>query len=108
VVGTIFCISYLLLCKAHSESGYEYGKAKSTVYCISNADTGKANWATYDKNLDSWTKGYLGEKKNADLNEYPLFSKYNSGFTYATQPEKNLATPTIAFLEDRIEGNKDI
>jgi hypothetical protein len=35
-----------------------------------------------------------------------LFSKYNSGFTYATSTEKNLATPTIAFLEDRIEGNK--
>jgi hypothetical protein len=39
VVGTIFCISYLLLCKAHSESGYEYGKAKPTVYCISTTLT---------------------------------------------------------------------
>jgi hypothetical protein len=50
VVGTIFCISYLLLCKAHSESGYEYGKAKSnSLLYLYNADTGKANWATYDK-----------------------------------------------------------
>jgi hypothetical protein len=45
-------------------------------------------------------------KDAADLNEYPLFSKYNSGFTYNPAPKKNLATPTIAFLEDRIEGNK--
>jgi hypothetical protein len=77
-----------------------YGKAKSnSLLYLYNADTGKANWATYDKNLDSWTKGYLGEnpKDAADLNEYPLFSKYNSGFTY-TATEKNLATPTIAFL----------
>jgi hypothetical protein len=44
------------------------------------------------QNLDSWTKGYLGEnpKDAADLNEYPLFSKYNSGFTYATPAPKKI------------------
>jgi hypothetical protein len=47
-------------------------------------------------------------KIRCDLNEYPLFSKYNSDLPMQPQPEKNLATPTIAFLEDRIEGNKDI
>lgn len=105
-----FVLAICFFAIAHSESGYEYGKAKSnSLLYLYNADTGKANWATYDKNLDSWTKGYLGEnpKDAADLNEYPLFSKYNSGFTYATPAsKKNLATPTIAFLEDRVEGNK--
>jgi hypothetical protein len=65
--------------KAHSESGYEAGKAKSnSLLYIYNAETDQASWATYDTNLDSWTKGYLGENpKNAtNLNEIPLFSKY--------------------------------
>ncbi|MFV8356414.1 M28 family peptidase [Flavobacterium sp. XS1P32] len=105
-----FVLAICFFAKTHSESGYEYGKAKSnSLLYLYNADTGKANWATYDKNLDSWTKAYLGKnpKDAAALNEYPLFSKYNSGFTYATPaPKKNLATPTITFLEDRIEGNK--
>lgn len=96
--------------KAHSESGYEYGKAKSnSLLYVYNADTDQANWATYDTNLDSWTKGYLGENpKNATaLNETPLFSKYNSGFTYASEaPKKDILKPRIEFLEDRIVGNQ--
>jgi hypothetical protein len=44
--------------KAHYESGYEEGKAKSnSLLYVYNADTDKANWLTYDINLDSWTKG---------------------------------------------------
>ncbi len=105
-----FVLAICFFAKAHSESGYEYGKAKSnSLLYVYNADTDKANWATYDKNLDLWTKVYLGKnpKDASALNEYPLFSKYNSGFTYATPaPKKNLAKPNIAFLEDRIEGNK--
>jgi hypothetical protein len=96
--------------KAHSESGYEFGKAKSnSLLYVYNADTNQANWVTYDTNLDSWTKGYLGEnpKDAKTLNETPLFSKYNSGFTYSKEaPIKNLEKPSIEFLEDRIVGNK--
>lgn len=37
----------------------------------------------------------------------PLFSKYNSGFTYAAEaPVKDLATPTIEFLKDEKSGNQ--
>jgi hypothetical protein len=28
---------------------------------VYNVDTDKANWLTYDINLDPWTKEYLGE-----------------------------------------------
>jgi hypothetical protein len=40
----------------------------------------KANWLTYDINLDSWTKEYLGEnpKNTALMKDTPLASKYNS------------------------------
>jgi hypothetical protein len=105
-----FVLAIGFFAKAHSESGYEYGKAKSnSLLYVYNADTGQANWATYDTNLDSWTKGYLGEnpKEATALNETPLFSKYNSGFTYAAEaPKKDILKPSIAFLEDRIVGNQ--
>src|SRR3970040_2155589 len=41
------------------------------------------------------------------MEDTPLFSKYNSGFTYSKEaPIKNLKKPTIEFLEDRIVGNQ--
>lgn len=95
--------------KAHYYSGYEPAKAKSnSLVYLYNADTKKANWLTYDTNLDIWTKKYLGEnpKEALKFNQNLLFSKYNSGFTYsANAPVKKLAKPTIAFLNDSIVGD---
>jgi hypothetical protein len=106
----LLLLSIGFFAKAHSESGYEADKAKSnSLLYIYNADTDQANWTTYDTNLDSWTKSYLGEnpKKTTNLNEIPLFSKYNSGFTYAAEaPKKDILKPSIEFLEDRTIGNQ--
>jgi hypothetical protein len=94
--------------KAHYYSGYELGKAKSnSLVYILDADKNKASWATYDRNLDEWTKTYLGQnpKEAKDLNDKPLKSKYNSGFTFsADAPMKVLSRPTIEFLKDSIVG----
>lgn len=98
-----------LFAKAHYLSGYELGKAKSNslVYLL-DADNNKATWATYDTNLDEWTKTYLGTnpKEAAAFNSLSLPSKYNSGFTFiADAPMKELAKPTIEFPKDSIVGN---
>jgi hypothetical protein len=89
-------------------TGYEPGRAKSnSLLSYLCADTDKASWATYDVNLDSWTKEYLGENQNPlKMNQTPLFSKYNSGFTYAASAQKNKKKPTVAFLKDSTAGNK--
>jgi Peptidase family M28 len=96
--------------KAHYESGYEYGKAKSnSLLYVYDVDANTTNWVTYDTNLDTWTKHYLGEnpKKATAINKTPLFSKYNSAFTYAAEaPKKEILKPSIQFLEDRIIGNQ--
>jgi hypothetical protein len=94
--------------KAHYLSGYESGKAKSNslVYLL-DADNNRATWATYDTNLDEWTKTYLGTnpKDATAFNSLSLPSKYNSGFTFmADAPMKELAKPTIEFLNDHIVG----
>jgi hypothetical protein len=83
-------------------------KSNSLVY-LYNADTNKAHWFTYDTNLDSWTKGYLGENPNQakTWNDLKLFSKYNSEFTYAAEaPNKGIAKPAITFLQDSVVGLK--
>jgi len=108
VVFFLLAIGFLV--KAHQASGYEVGKAKpnSLVYIL-NTDTNKANWATYDTNLDEWTKTYLGAnpKNGAALNTNKLYSKYGSQYTFmAEAPVKNIAKPTIEFVRDSVVGNQ--
>ncbi len=94
--------------KAHYESGYELGKAKSnSLVYILDADKNKATWATYDTNLDEWTKTYLGENPQdaAVLSSISLPSKYKTGFTFAADaPIKELSRPIIEFLKDSVVG----
>ena len=96
--------------KANSYSDYEKGKAKSnSLVYLYDVDANTAQWLTYDKNLDFWTKTYLGEnpKKPTGLESIPLFSKYDSQFTYAAKaPLKKLLQPTIDFITDSIVDNQ--
>lgn len=95
---------------AQFHSGYEDGKAKpNSLLYLYDGDTDKALWVTYDKNLDSWTKKFLGDNpKNADeLKEFKLFSKYNSEFTFSAPAEaKDLEKPLVDFTRDTIIGNQ--
>lgn len=103
---------FLGLCflgKAHYNSDYKENKAKpnSLVY-IQNTENGKAYWATYDKNLDEWTKGYLGEKPlKADiLNTNKIYSKYKSKYTFMSPAQnKNISRATVNFVKDSIINN---
>lgn len=105
-----FGVAIGFFAKAHYESGYEFGKAKSnSLLYVYDADANTTNWVTYDSNLDAWTKHYLGEnpKKATVINKTPLFSKYSSAFTYTAEaPKKEIQKPNIQFLEDRIIGNQ--
>lgn len=108
IVFAVIGIGFLV--KAHQASDYTNQKAKpnSLVYIL-NTDTQKANWATYDTNLDEWTKSYLGEKPKdgSALNSNKLYSKYGSAYTFmADAPMANLAKPTIEFLRDTLKGNQ--
>jgi hypothetical protein len=98
--------------KAHQASTYtnQQPKPNSLVYIL-NGDSNKANWATYDTNLDEWTKAYLGEKPKdgSALNSVKLYSKYGSQYTFmADAPVKKIARPTIEFLRDTVKGNQHL
>lgn len=108
--GLSAVLSIILFVYAHLNSDYQPGKAKpnSLVYIL-DADTKKAEFATYDTYVDDWTAKYLGNKPKeaSHLNVHPLFSKYNSGFTMSNHaPVVSLAQPTITFLRDSIIGNQ--
>ena len=106
----LLLISIGFFIKASFNSGYAIGTAKpNSLLYVYNADSKKAVWTTYDVNLDSWTKFYLGEnpKSAVELNKNPLFSKYNSEFTYSAKAEvKKLSEPKISFLQDSIAGSQ--
>ena len=111
-IWSVFCflISVGFFVKAHLNSDYNTKNAKpnSLIY-LYNADKKIANWVTYDKNLDSWTKSILGENpKNAmELNTDLMNSKYNSGFTFMKKaPLVKILPPTILFLQDSVLGNQ--
>lgn len=105
----MFAIAIGFLVKAHLDSGYEPGKAKpNSLLYLYNADTDKAYWTTYDKNLDDWTKVYLNDnpKPATELNNIALFSKYDSQFTYAYEAlVRDIPEPTIDFVKDSVIGN---
>jgi len=97
------------LIAAHIHSDYEPGKAKpNSLLYIYDADKEKADWATYDTNLDEWTKIYLGDNPQpaTHLNNLPLFSKYDSKFTYSYNAlVRDIPEPTVTFTKDSVVGN---
>jgi hypothetical protein len=109
---TLFFFAIAISCFVYAgyTSGYERGKAKSnSLLYVYNADTDSAVWTTYDVNLDYWTKTYLGQssQKAVGLNKLPIYSKYNTGFTYsAIAPKVAVPKPTISFLKDSVIGNR--
>ena len=73
-----------------------------------NGDKNKAAWATYDQNLDQWTKQILGQNPGnaAALNTFNLESKYDTAFTYCTETTlKAISKPKIEFLADSVVEN---
>lgn len=101
-----FLIAVGFLINAHLKSDYspEHAKPNSLLYVL-NEDTQSAIWATYDENLDDWTKNYLGNTpQEADsIDKLPLFSKYNSSFKYKAKADlKTLSGPSIQFNKDTI------
>ncbi len=75
----------------------ENAKPTSLLYVL-NTDQKRAQWATYENELSTWTSQYLGEtKKSPDsLATFNISSKYDTGFTYmADAPIKELLPPKV-------------
>ncbi|MEZ4875251.1 MAG: M20/M25/M40 family metallo-hydrolase [Flavobacteriaceae bacterium] len=83
-------------------------KPNSLIY-YQDVDTQKAYWVTYDKILDDWTRGYLGEDPQEASNyvESAAGSKYNSGYTFAAEaPVKDIPYFEALFNKDTLMGEE--
>lgn len=91
---------------AHMYSGFSSESAKPTsLLYVLNTDQNKAQWATYENVLSTWTSQYLGEnkKKPDSLAFFTISSKYSTGFTYvADAPLKDLLPPKVEVIKDTI------
>lgn len=100
----LFFIAFCFLISAQFQSGFneERPKPNSLVYVL-NADTNTANWATYDKKLDAWTKNFIDDEANSSNEGNTFSSKYNSGFTYTKKAEaKQIPQSKITIYKDTI------
>jgi hypothetical protein len=102
-VAVVFFIS------AHLKSDFSETRQKpnSLVY-FQNADTGKSYWVTYDKILDDWTKGYLGDSPEI-ASKYVRSasgSKYKTSYTFASEAsQKNIPLFETVLRQDTVIGN---
>ncbi len=111
--GILSVLSFLLaiffFITAHSKSDFsdERRKPNSLVY-YKDADTDKTYWLTYDKEIDEWTKQYLGENpENATkIMGDASYNKYGRNFTFAAEaPEKNISDFEVILDEDTLVAN---
>jgi len=105
-----FLFAFGFFLKAHFTSNFSETRQKpnSLIY-YQDTDTQKSYWLTYDKILDDWTKGYLGDKPGEVPSEIlsASGSKYNTGYTYAaTAPEKSIAPFEVILKKDTLVNNK--
>ena len=83
-------------------------KPNSLIY-YQDVDENKAYWVTYDKMLDDWTRGYLGEdpKPASDYVENAAGSKYNTTYTFAAEaPYKAIPQVEAILNHDTLLGNQ--
>ena len=95
VLAMLFVIvASLFFIKAHLSSNFSPNRQKpnSLVY-YHDADNNKNYWATYDQELDDWTKEYLGDSPESASSyiSYASGSKYAKGYKFANvAPNKNI------------------
>lgn len=96
LAGSSFILAIICFIVAHLRSDFSETRQKpnSLIY-YQDADTQENYWLTYDKVLDEWTQGYLGENPVA-ASEYvtnAAGSKYNTGYSFAAKAPNIQITP---------------
>lgn len=114
VLAILFIIvAGLFFIKAHLSSNFSPDRQKpnSLVY-YHDADNNKNYWATYDQELDDWTKEYLGDspKLASSHISYASGSKYAKGYKFVNEaPSKNIPIFKTVLHEDTIiDNNKEV
>ncbi|MGK0212201.1 MAG: hypothetical protein ACI9D4_002544 [Polaribacter sp.] len=89
---------------AHSKSDTTRDRqSQNSLIYYHNLDEGKAYWATYDEQMDDWTKTFLGEnpEKASKYIGNAAGSMYNTPYSFANE------TDVFKLPESNIEIKKD-
>lgn len=101
VGGLYFLIS------AHMDSGFNNTRPKpSSLVYLYDSDNGKAQWATYDKELSPWNAPYFENETVEAPSKAELNSKYQSAYSrVAAAPGIDLAEPLVRIDRDTVLNN---
>jgi len=104
-----FILAFSFFISAHFDSDYtETQQRPNSLVYYQNLDENKSYWVTYDRDLDEWTRGYLGDTPE-EASKYVVSSagnKYNIGYSYAAEaPNIQLPRHILTLNADTLAGN---
>ncbi|WP_299217045.1 M28 family peptidase [uncultured Dokdonia sp.] len=102
ILSLLVAVVFLGVAHAKSSPSPERQQPNSLLY-YHHVETNKAYWATYNTEIDDWTRGYLGdtpEKATAYIGN-AAGSKYNTPYSYAKE------TSVIKLPESKIRVSQD-
>lgn len=104
----ILAVSFFISAHVDSYFSEKRQKPNSLVY-YQDRNENTSYWLTYDKILDDWTKGYLGDQPEAASKYVSSVagSKYKTGYSFAAEAP-NIKVPELQLIKhlDTMQGNE--
>ena len=85
----------------------EENKKPNSIVYYTDLDKAESFWMSYDKNLDDFTKQFLGENPSTDVDKFVSRSKYSTSYRYINKTNyRDISSSTVDVLTDSVYGNK--
>ena len=85
----------------------EENKKPNSIVYYTDIDKAESFWMSYDKNLDDFTKQFLGENPSTDVDKFVTRSKYSTSYRYINETDyRDIAFSTVEVLTDSVYENK--
>ena len=98
----------ILFFMAFLNNGFdEENKKPNSIVYYTDLDKAESFWMSYDKNLDDFTKQFLGENPSTDVDKFVSRSKYSTSYRYINKTNyRDISSSTVEVLTDSVYGNK--
>ena len=98
----------ILFFMAFLNNGFdEENKKPNSIVYYTDLDKAESFWMSYDKNLDDFTKQFLGENPSTDVDKFVSRSKYSTSYRYINKTNyRDISSSTVDVLTDSVYGNK--
>ena len=85
----------------------EENKKPNSIVYYTDLDKAESFWMSYDKNLDDFTKQFLGKNPSTDVDKFVSRSKYSTSYRYINKTNyRDISSSTVDVLTDSVYGNK--